>query len=247
MIVTDDFRNLTEAVAKQLISVEYVRGSSIVAVPLLYPSGAGAVVKISQHADRYFVSDLGFGYQEAEMLGALKSYSTHARGLADHYGVRFDNQAFFVAEASRDNLKSIITIIANCSVEAASIAAQKAAERKYADDSELLYDRLVQVFPREKVAKNVYFVGSSSHEWPISALVSVGEFPTIFEPVTNHHASVVNASAKFHDLARLESPPHRVAVVKKLDEMHSYLTLLSQSSTVISYDADNYSLVRLAA
>ena len=247
MIETDDFRSLTEAVAKQLVSVEYVRGSSVVSVPLLYPSGAGAVVKISQHGDRYFVSDLGYGYQEAEMLGALKSYSTHARGLADHYGVSFDNQAFFVAESGRDSLKAVVTIIANCSVEAASIAALKAAERKYADDTDILYERLIRVFPREKVAKNVHFVGSSSHDWPISALVSSGAVPTIFEPVTNHHASVVNASAKFHDLARLETPPHRVAVVKKLAEMDSYLNLLAQSATVISYDADNNSLIRLAA
>jgi hypothetical protein len=247
MIVNEDFRNLSEAVARQLVSVEYVRGSSIVSVPLLYPSGAGAVVKISQHADRYFVSDLGYGYQEAEMLGALRSFTTHARNLADHYGVHFDNQAFFVAQANRDSLKSIITIVANCSVEAASVAALKSAERRYSDDTELLYERLIRVFPREKVAKNVHLIGSSSHDWPIAALVSTGETPTIFEPVTNHHASVVNASAKFHDFARLEKPPHRVAVVKKLEDMDSYLTLLSQAATVISYDADNQALVKLAA
>jgi hypothetical protein len=230
---------VAEAVARELVSAEYSSLGSIVRTPILYPSGASVVVQITQHADRYFVTDMGFGFQEAEMIGAGIQYSNSAKGLADHFGIRFDNQAFFLAEADRGQLVSAVTIVANCSGEAASLAVYKAAERKFEEDTDKLYRKLVSVFSKSEVERDVDFVGSSTHSWPVAAVVRHAEKVAIFEPVSKNHISVVNTAAKFHDIARLDHPPRRIAVVNKKAEMGEYLNLLSQAGNVIEYETPN--------
>ncbi len=242
-----NLQSLSATVAKELVSVEMAGENAIISVPLLYPSGSSALVNISQHGERFFLSDLGYGFQEAEMYGATGAFHKFAEKLAEHYGVAFDNQSFFVAEASRDSLPSAVTIIANCSVEAANTAALKASERRYADDSDVLYSKLVTVYPKEKVARNVQVIGSSTHRWPVAALVSTNGHEAIFEPVSKHHNSVVNAAAKFHDIARLDDGPSRVAMVKNIVEMNDYINILSQAARVIEYSADNQAIQQAAA
>lgn len=180
------------------------------------------------------------------MVGAAHVFPRTARNLADRYGIRFDNQAFFVAEATRDQLAAATTIVANCSAEAAAVSALKAAERKYEDEVDVLYRRLVTVFPKTAVERNVEFVGSSNHTWPIAALVRSSNKIAVFEPVTKNHISVVSASAKFHDIARLEQPPKRVAVVRNKRDMGDLLNVLTQAASVVEYDASNEIIFNLA-
>lgn len=109
---------VADAVSREIVSVEHFRGGSIIKTPLMYPSGASVIVQITEHQDRYFVTDMGVGFQEAEMIGAGLLYSNSAKELAKHFGITFDNQAFFVAEAGRDQLAGATTVVANCSSEA---------------------------------------------------------------------------------------------------------------------------------
>jgi hypothetical protein len=212
----------------------------------MYPSGACAVVQITQQGDRFFVSDMGLGHQEAEMIGASTLYANSARGLADHYGIRFDNQAFFVAEASRDQLARATTIVANCSSEAAALAAYRAAERKFEEETDVLYKRLATVFPKREIERDIEFVGSSTHRWKIATIVRHGSHIALFEPVSKHPVSVVTTAAKFHDIARLDNPPGRISVVRKKADFGNLINVLAQAGSVIDFDAPKETLLKIA-
>lgn len=238
--------NIVNAVAEELTSAEHLATGSIIKTPILYPSGASVVAQVSEQQDRYFITDMGFGHREAEMMGASSYYARSGRALADRFGIRFDNQAFFVAEATRENLAGAVTIVANASSEAAALAAFKAADRRFEADTDLLYRRLIGVFPKEKVGRDLDFAGSSTHKWKIAALVETAHQKVIFEPVSNHHSSVVNAAAKFHDIARLEVPPRRVAMVKSKTELGDLINVLGQAANVLQYDASDEAIHKVA-
>jgi hypothetical protein len=238
--------SIVDAVAQQIVSTEHFRAGSIIRTPLVYPSGASVVVQITEHADRFFVSDMGIGSQEADMFGAANYYNKSAAALADHYGIRFDNQSFFVAEASREQLAGATTLVANCSCEATAIAAYRSTDRVFEEQSEILYKRLVNVFPKSTVDRNVEFVGSSTHKWKVATVVHHQSRIALFEPVSKNHLSVVSTAAKFHDIARLESPPNRISVVESKDTFGNFINVLSQAGSVVEFKSSNETLVRLA-
>lgn len=228
------------------MTTEHFGSGSLIKTRLMYPSGACAVVQITQQGDRFFVSDMGLGHQEAEMIGASTLYANSARGLADHYGIRFDNQAFFVAEASRDQLARATTIVANCSSEAAALAAYRAAERKFEEETDVLYKRLATVFPKREIERDIEFVGSSTHRWKIATIVRHGSHIALFEPVSKHPVSVVTTAAKFHDIARLDNPPGRISVVRKKADFGNLINVLAQAGSVIDFDAPKETLLKIA-
>jgi hypothetical protein len=244
--IDERFASAVDAVARELVTTEHFGSASLIKTPMMYPSGAAAVVQVTQHGERFFVTDMGLGQVEADMIGASVLYANSAKPLADHFGIRFDNQAFFVAEANREQLAGAVTIVANCSSEAAALAAFKAAERRFEEDSDVLYRRLATVFPKAEIVRNVDFVGSSTHKWPVATMVTHHHKISLFEPVSKHHASVVNAAVKFNDIARLDNPPQRIAVVKKKAELGNYLNVLSQSANVIEYGVPDATFIRLA-
>jgi hypothetical protein len=252
---SDKFSELIERVARQLIAIEYDKGGAFIRTPLLYPSGSTVVVRVEQGDGRYFVSDWGLGYQESDMQGAALFYMRHARPIAEAAGVGFDNQAFFIMEASREQLPGAIVTIANCSQEATSQAAYALAEKTFEDSKERLYERLVRIFSKaagpnvKVVSKNAKVIGHSSTEWQIATIVRLpgSRTQTIFEPVTKHHNSVAHASMKFHDIALLgNDAPARVAIVHNKQEFGTYLQVLSQSANVIEDAVSDSTIVRLA-
>jgi len=242
------FRSTVDSVAREIIATEHRAAGSFIRTPLLYPSGSTVVVQIKEAAGRYFVTDMGFGYQEAEMMGASFIYSRHAGAVADSAGISFDSQAFFIAEAPREQLAGAAVTVANCSQEATALAAFKLAERKAADDAERLYDRLVSVFSARDVVKDAEVYGASNTKWPVAALVKANgdRRPTVFEPVRRHHSSVAHASMKFHDLALLERPPNRIAVVHEKRDFGTLLGVLTQAASVIDDTVSDEALLRLA-
>jgi hypothetical protein len=78
--------DVVDAIAREIVTTEHFGACSIIKTPLMYPSGASVVVQITQHGDRYFVTDMGLGYQEAEMMGAGILYSNSAKGLVPLHG-----------------------------------------------------------------------------------------------------------------------------------------------------------------
>lgn len=126
------------------------------------------------------------------------------------------------------------------------IAAHRAAERKYEEENDLLYKRLVAVFPKPSVQRNVEFVGASTHKWRIAALVDLKARAALFETVSHHTNSVVAAAAAFHDIARLENPPRRIAVVKNKDQFGNLINVLSQAGSIMELEAPQDTIRRLA-
>ncbi len=189
---------------------------------------------------------MGLGFQEAEMMGAGKIYRRQAKRIAEQEVVEFDGYAMFQVEVSADQLAGAITVIGNCSAEAANLTAFKLAEEVAADTVEQLYDKLVHVFTAQRVARNAEIKGASSTLWHISNLVLDGDRSTIFEPVSKHHTSVYSTATKFQDLSRLDFSPNRVAVVKKKSEMKTYLNILAQAGNVIEIAASDNIYERLA-
>jgi hypothetical protein len=249
------FNALIENVAREIVAAEHHVGGSFIRLPMLYPSGATVVVRIEAGENRYFVSDWGLGYQETDLYGAGSFYVRHGRHIAEKSGVGFDNQAFFVMEASREQLAGAVVTIANCSQEAAMRAADALAEKTFEDSKERLYERLVRVFSKETgnakkiVTKNAKVIGHSSTEWPIATIVKLpgSARPTIFEPVTKHHNSVASATMKFNDIALLgREAPNRVAMVHEKKQFGTLLSVLSQSASVIDDDAPDAAIVRLS-
>jgi hypothetical protein len=240
------FQQLVDNVAHQLVATEHRVGGSFVRTPLLYPGGANVVVRIEEGSNKFFVSDFGLGFQEAELMGAGLMYARNAKPIADAAGVRFDNQAFFVLEASKEQLTGAVVTVANCSLEATMRAADALAEKTFEDSKILLFERLVSVFSPKAVAKNVEVVGASNQKWKVSTIVILPDQSTLFEPVTKHPNSVAAASMKFGDIALREAAPARVAVIHKGAEFGPLLTVLSRSASIIEDNAPNERLRQLA-
>ena len=237
-----------ESVAKQLVTIEQRRDGAFISMPLTYPSGSMAVVRVDVLGPEcHFVTDMGNGYLEAEMLGATLIYARAARPIADHAGLHFDHHAFSVADVSRAQLPGAIVTIANASQQAAAIAAYKQSEKKFAEDAEFLYERLVKVFNVLHVNKHVEIVGASNTSWHVANVVRIQRKVTVFEPVSKHPNSVTTATTKFHDLARLDDPPGRVAVVESKEGLGTFLGVLAQAASVITRDVPDNTLRRLAA
>lgn len=247
-IANSKFRDVVEAVAREIVAIDHRASGSFIRTPLMYAGGATVVVRIEEDGGRFFVSDVGIGLQEAELMGAGSMYAKPARSIAEEAGVRFDNQAFFVLEASRDQLPGAIVTIANCSQQAVMRAADALAEKTFEDRKTRLFDKLVTVFDAKAVRKNAEVVGASTQHWPVAAIVTLpGLKPTIFEPVTKHPNSIAHASMKFGDIALLKNDaPQRVAVVPNKKELGALLTVLSRSANVIDDNETSERIIRLA-
>src|SRR5262245_53337013 len=76
-------KDVVDAVAREIAAAEHRAGGSYVRTPLLYPGGANVVVRIEQGDGRFFVSDIGLGHQEAELMGAGSMYAKPARIIAE--------------------------------------------------------------------------------------------------------------------------------------------------------------------
>lgn len=222
---------------------------SYVSTPLAYPSGANVVVSISREgkSDSFFVSDFGAGYTEADMMGASSIYARHARIIAQNAGIGFDEHAFFVVKAIEKQLAGAIASVANCSHEAVAVSALRMADKKSTEDAEILFERLVKIFSPKLVTRNADIFGASHTSWRFASAVRKGSKITIFEPVSKHPVSIATAATKFRDVALLQDPPNRVAVVRSKNELGTYLSVLSQSANVVSRDVTNAVLEKLAA
>jgi hypothetical protein len=122
---------------------------------------------------------------------------------------------FLLPRQAGNSFAGATTVVANCSSEVAALSAYKAAERKFEEDADKLYRKLVTTFSKPEVERDVEFVGASSHKWPIAVIVRHHGKLSLFEPVSKNQISAVNAAAKFHDVARLDQSPKRIAVVNK--------------------------------
>lgn len=241
----EQFRTIVEEAASKLVSTRHRPDSSYIQTPLLYPSGANVVVRVDGGPERFTISDFGAGYNEAELMGGSHMFARHARAIAEAAGIGFDHHAFFVVHVVRAQLPGAIMAVSNCSQEAVHVTALRMSERKARDEIDRLYTRLVSVFQKENVHKDAEVIGASNTKHHVTTLVTASRRGSVFDFVANHHNSIAHASMKFSDIARLEKPPERVAVVRSKAELGTYLELLAQSANVIDRTASTSAYRRL--
>lgn len=243
------FPEMIDTVARELVATDHREGASFIRAPLVYPSGATVVVRVDDEGrDEFFVSDMGLGFREADMMGAARIYPRQAKLVAVENGIGFDNQALFVVRATRSQLPGAITIVANSSLQATLRTSERVAREKESDAAEELLERLVHIFKPENVARNAEVYGASTTSWEVTALVRPPHAtdPTIFEPVSNHRNSIAAVATKFNDLSRLDKPPHLVSVVHNKEAFGSLLGVLSQTGHVINDNVPDRTFLRLA-
>jgi hypothetical protein len=237
---------VAQNVARSLASCSGGALSAHINTPLLFPSGSSVVIRIDDLGPSFFVTDMGMGFQEAELMGAPRTFKNHAETIAERAGVGFDREAFFMAHATRDQLVGVVTTIANCSLEAAVLTAFKIAEDRADNAAEILQERLTQLFSPALVAKDAEVIGASATPWKVAAIVRKGDHTSLFDVVSPHPNSVAAAVTKFVDIAELPNPPKRIAVVRDRSKLGTRLTVLQRTASVIELTSPD-SVVRRAA
>ena len=107
------------------------------------------------------------------MMGASLIYARHGRAIAESAGIKFDNQAFFVTEASLEQLIGAIVTVAGCSQEATYRTSDALAEKSFEDAKDRLYRRIIDIFDPRSVAKDASITGSSTTKYHVAALVQL--------------------------------------------------------------------------
>lgn len=234
-------------VARNLIVQLQGSRDGLLSLPVLYPSGAQALISISGEDGKFFVSDNGMGYREAEYYGAGRSFLVHAKAIAEKHRVGFDSRSFFTINVDADMLYGAVVLIANCSVSAVQTTANNLTYESFHSTVEVLGDRLSSVFGKEKVARDVEAKGVSGEVYRIDYSAVDDSRIGYFNVVLPHHFSLGSALTMFQDLALLQHPPSRVAMVDSRSQFGKKLMLISASAHVIDRRTPKPSIRHLLA
>lgn len=240
------FQEVVDGVARALVDVRHAPDGSFISLPVLYPSGSVVVIRIDPHHDgRYLVSDMGMGFEEADLMGAGRLFVLSAPAIAVRAEVRFDRQTFSLG-VRQEQLVGAVSVIAACSQEAVQVAAFRLDEKKKADAADRLCERLCRLFTPAKVERGATVVGASNTPWTVTALVRADGHKAVYEPVSDHPNSVASALTKFVDLNQLDHPPARIAVVRKKELLGTRLALIATAANVVEEGVSDQTLERLA-
>jgi len=205
---------VADAVAKAMVEITVRGGSAFISTPLLYPSGAHAVTRIDGTGDCWFVSDDGYAFLEAEMMGALPTFRRLAKPIAERAGVEFDERCFFVVEVDTDSLTGAVITVSNVSKQAVERTAFALEERRIAVSRDVFEQRLSAAFEPKSISHQIPMIGASGKEWEFDVGITIdGQIGRIFEFVTPRSASIAAAVMKFTDIRALAPPPRTVAVL----------------------------------
>jgi hypothetical protein len=246
-MVQANMAELAEQVARGLSKASTLDGRAFIRTPVLFPSGSTIVVAIEEEGgDRYRLSDLGQGEDEADLLDIVAIYRHQAEEVAELTGVLFDGRAFVLTRATVGQLVGATMAIANAVSRALDRAQQRADQRQHSGAIDRMVSRLSRIFSPQAVARNAEVRGFSTHAWTVDAEVRSDGRRIVFDYVTPHPASVAFATTKFHDLARLEDAPVRVGVVHKKQGLGTFLMVVSQAAKVIEDEAGDRTWRRAA-
>jgi hypothetical protein len=240
MITTIDIniKDRIDQALKNLISAQPDGDRFRIALPILYPNGNGSAVEVVINGDKCFVSDLGFGLQEAEMNGAEDFYRFAAKKSVERFGVSFDGWNVFETWASLGRLESAIISVANASVQAATISIMKATEQKEKYINTELFEKIRAIFGANAVTKNQELTGRDS-TWKAHNVVSLPNQKTaIFEFVSENQNSIANKFMMFSDLSKSENSYSLNSVVKNKTLLREKKAMLANVSNVIELAAN---------
>lgn len=234
----DELRAAVNRAASGLIGVNHWSGFSFLSLPLIAPDGSNVAVRIRRKGGRFLVDDGGFVQQDLFHIGADRSFPrTASKLLEDSYLEVADG--IIGAEVEPNELERAICDVA--------ISSWQVLDRIYAKQSlenedvgtDYLQNRLAHIFGESRVAAAEKVTGASTEEWPVSAVVHINDRVAVFQAVGEQANSIFRASAVLRDIADLDNPPIRVAVVKDKEKLGRRLGLLSRSSRVIQGDQED--------
>lgn len=235
-----------EAAMEDLIRVKRWGDKVFVNLPLIFPGGSLATVRVAPAPGGYRIDDGGFAFREIESIGAERSFNRTAAKIVERDDLGLNRRVIFV-NATEDELGRAICDVALASHAIAEQIYRKAEEQEEGEIEDYLHERLVRIFGESKVEESKSIKGSSTNPWDVSAILHVNSHTTVFQAVGAHANSVYRASTAFHDLADLPSPPRLVAVVKDKAALGPRLSLLSQAGRVIQSDQPDEVYMRAAA
>lgn len=242
-------RGMTAAVEAAMEDLTRVRrwGEQVfVNLPLIFPGGSLATVRVTPAAGGYRVDDGGFAFRELESIGAERSFRRTATKIAERDELQLNRRVIFV-NATDDELGRAICDVALASHAVAEQIYRKAEEQEEGEIEDYLQERLLRIFGEASLVDGRSIKGSSTNPWDVSAILQVDSHLTVFQAVGSHANSIYRASTAFHDLAELPSPPRLVAVVKDKAALGARLSLLSQAGRVIQSDQADEVYMRAAA
>lgn len=233
-----------EAICRSMGQTVSSTGDIYLQIPAFFPTGAGSVVRIRQSSKRFHyvaetfsVDDAGAGYSEAEAVGVNRAYARQARLSAERFGAHFEGRKLGLTDITRQQLPWACMSVASLSIEALSVAMQRADDARRAADADILVEKLKRYFPKAAVSKDAEVLGSSNTKWHVDALLDWSGRRAVFEAVSAHHASIFAAVTKLGDLKALDNSPARVAVVKAKDELKTYQPVLSRVCAIVEREA----------
>ena len=231
-------REIAEEVARALIKTSAHNGTARLSLPLLYPGGSSVAVEISKLRDSFLVTDAGIARREASLLGGERTFLRIAKGVAERFGVRFDQNMIFEFEVSNDDLVVVVAAIANAAKTAVEETAMYLAVVHHADYRASLWNCLELVHGKTKVQRGIHIRGSSD-SWDFDAAVKRGERLSVFEIVVPNANAVNSAVTKFLDIRDLgRQAPRRIAVLTDKDST-PHLPVLARTARWIPIDASD--------
>ena len=120
------------------------------------------------------------------------------------------------------------------------------AKREERFAKQALFKKLGSIFGEEGFERDVTLIGASNHPWDVDAMIRGRNGNVVFNAVSPGYISVAGTAAKFHDLARLETAPKRVAVVNsKLDLGDWFGVIAGASDAVLEIASGNDLYLRM--
>lgn len=205
-------QGVLDDVARQLVRTTVTGKDGTIVMPMVYLGGSPIVIHVRQDGDEFVVTDQGRASYQAEIMGAGDIFLRVARHAATAAGVEFDGQAVFAIRVPINWLANAVIFVATASRQALEMA----AERLTVDVEETLRERLKVALKetfRGQAIFDVTIPGASSKARNFTGLVQVGERRTLFDVVMSSPVSVSFSIVKFQDVAQLETPPGRVALL----------------------------------
>jgi hypothetical protein len=217
-----------EAAVRDLVHMSRWGDSVFIGLPLIFPDGSPATVKLDPIEIGVRVSDNGFAYRQLEHIGAQRSFSMTARGMAEREELSVGKRTIFV-DVPADQVDRAICDVATVSWGVVDRVYANLSEEGAADLDEYVRERVARIFA-DRFARDAKTVrGISTTEWEVAAIVHGPQRDVVFEAVGEHPNSIHKASASFLDLASLERAPQLVAVVKSKAALGARLGLLTQA------------------
>ena len=224
----------------RLVSFQEAQNAGFMNLPMLYPSGSYATVRITYAPGGIRVSDAGFAYREVESFGAGRSFAKTARAEAEKAHLHVGKRSIYVDVPGEEVERAILDVsAASCSVAQDIISRVSYDEEDNIED--ILHERLDRIFPRA-VEYERDVKGASSTDWKVTAIANSDDGKAIFQTVLNFPNAVYRASTAFHDIGALEYPPRLISVVSKKADMGKRYSILAQAGRVIevSQSDDTY-------